>query len=355
MGLAVFLMLLCLVVMGCTDGLRETCDFSKTLVEDCEAVIDSTLTLQNNPTLKNVKLELTCPSHYDPCIEIASQRVEIYDTVITCSPGTKGIGITSSHLSLTSVNFTSCAGAIIGSSSSLFILNSNFQNNNKRAIEVHSSGDGSTTMEITGSSFISNIRGDEGGGQQGGGAVYAYGTDRISIIDTEFFNNSATDWNGVSGGAVYISNCQALTLQDSSFTNNTVAGYTKYIEGGGGGILIRNTQHSELKNVTFIGNSAVSTRDTHRCYGGGVKLQSTQSVISECYFADNTADNGGMLYANSGSSNVNTVMVTKSEARGNAVGDVYCYYSEFYMDAHSYSHIENVDKGSGCIVELLPY
>ena len=336
MNVIFMFMLICLVVHCNTAMPRGTCDFSNNVVQNCEAVIESPLDLISTE-LQNVTLELSCSPGVH-CIVISNvDHVDIYNTNITCHEEAQGIGLGRGSLYLDKVNFDSCAGAITFSSgSNLRILNSNFENNIGRAINVYCA----SSVSIKESSFINNSNG-AGVGNEGGGAVRIVNTTMIDITTSKFIRNTAhfSD-DEVQGGACHIRNTFRLSISHSTFANNTVLGYGK-----GAGVYISNA-FTLLTNVTFVGNSAATGYFSE---GGGVALYDSNCEIVECSFRENKADKGGMLFANG----VNSGIIKSSNAETNIADDVWCHNADFLMDHSSIANIPNIIQSLGCQVCLL--
>jgi uncharacterized repeat protein (TIGR01451 family) len=176
------------------------------------------------------------------------------------------------------------------------------------------------SVDITGTQFISNTAGDDGGGLQAQGMVNITGTQfiansaaddggglfgsvTINVVRTQFMTNTAGDGGGGMLDAGY-----GLQLQiiDSQFISNTAAG-----DGGGGlltdaPVIITNTQF--ISNSTGgLGGGIVASRSAsifgaqftgnRAASGGGLSHISPQPAhIVNTLFGDNAATDGGALY-----------------------------------------------------------
>ena len=116
---------------------------------------------------------------------------------------------------------------------------------------------------------LQNISVTHGSATDGGG-LFNYGT--VTIIHSEFSNNSAT-----RGGGVANSNVSAtLTISHSAFSNNSASS-------DGGGIL--NVGTLTIANSTFSNNSAN--------YGGGMSNSSGTATLLNSTFSGNSATGWG--------------------------------------------------------------
>ena len=211
-----------------------------------------------------------------------------------------------------------CSYGIIGDST----FNENSANENGGAVFWKS--DGGT---INNSNFTSN-------NATLGGAVYVEAAEFITISDSNFTLNTANN-----GGAVYWGeNCCFTTISHSNFNNNSANenGGAVFWKGQNGVILNSNFTLNEatkggavywacscLENGEISGSRFISNNAT---FGGAIFLEhETESIdikITESYFENNTAVDGGAIYWNNGD-NVNIIgsNFTKNTAdsRGGAV------------------------------------
>ncbi|MDR0913355.1 MAG: hypothetical protein LBM96_12280 [Methanobrevibacter sp.] len=109
-------------------------------------------------------------------------------------------------------------------------------------IYEHISSNDIGSLNIYNSSFINNFIDYN---HDYGGVIHAKYTD-LTIVDSNFINNSASD----SGGAIYLDKNSSLTLSNSNFTNNSAknkggAIYTAY-----------ESYNSNIMNSNFNNNSA---------------------------------------------------------------------------------------------------
>ncbi|WP_407412031.1 hypothetical protein [Methanobrevibacter sp.] len=208
------------------------------------------------------------------------------------------------------------------------------------------------------------------GKSQDGSAVLERESNFLTMINCTFINNSANS----DGGAVYssnaylsISNCifdknsateggamrsfgEYLRVVNSHFTNNTISGYVPqggailgwigdainctFIdnsagESGGGGAI---NGLSNIINCTFINNHAFGEMG----HGGAINGYYYNPSISNCYFINNSATNGGAVYILSDSNITNCTFVNNyAESEGGAV------YLKTSIYADEYLYIDN--------------
>ncbi|KJE90294.1 TKL protein kinase [Capsaspora owczarzaki ATCC 30864] len=145
-------------------------------------------------------------------------------------------------------------------------------------------------LTITGSTFRNNT------GKQGG-AIASAGTGTVSISQSTFLANHATDY----GGAIQAQLCNSFTLSYSNFTSNI--GVT-----GAGAIALSNPGPAALDHVSFVANMCLRAG----CTGGAANLGTNAgavAMITNSYFEANLASGyGGAL---SGASKVLTIANTQ--------------------------------------------
>lgn len=137
----------------------------------------------------------------------------------------------------------------------------------------------STALAISASDFNNNESSSPEGAY--GGAMYSQGY--LDITDSNFLNNTTSDW----GGAIF-NDAGALLVENSTFNNNhatnSVYGYGGAIGSDAGSITIR---HSTLQN-----NSSA-------WFAGGVHIYGVESpnsaLIENSTFIGNTAQAGGAV------------------------------------------------------------
>lgn len=132
------------------------------------------------------------------------------------------------------------------------------------------------TLEVLGGSeFIDN---DTIGGNSAGGALHVTVAADVTISDTTFRDNSATQ----GGGSFYTWQTPAVTITDSTFENNASTGNSGGAIAVGGDI--------SISGSTFTGNTAP--------HGGGamVTLDPQSIDISSSTFDGNSAASGGAIY-----------------------------------------------------------
>ena len=378
MAITFLLMLTVLRVNAESDRLGTVCDFSSLVLQDCEAVIEDRTFLSATKEIHNVKMELACSENKD-CLVIPDNHVlKMSNTNITCTSGSRGIGLRGGSLSMNLVTIDSCTEGIYASSAvssplpNLEIINCHFMNNGERAVNI----DKASSVVIDGSNFFRNTFRNVSCGE-GGAAIRISHAESVEISNSEFNGNTAENKElDIYGGAVYIDDSLSLIISNTTFVNNSVVGgegsncfagglllfYTPAIldhvsfisntaTGGyisvAGGLYLDNS-NSKFINCQFIDNTAIGSSTS---LGGGMYLaMSSSEYISSCHFSDNRAMKGGMMYAYG----TQHITLETSTADGNMIDDIYCISSEFYIDEKSAYNITNITQDSGCKIHGIP-
>ncbi len=260
----------------------------------------------------------------------------------------------------TATDIYDSGGAILSIDGDLAITNSTFADNNSKvsggAIVVVRGG-----LSISNSTFTRNLIVRETGGGGNGGAVAIRGGTLLSVADSEFTDNLATEGGAISsfntnstitgctftgnetdgsgGGAIY-SEISDLTITDSDFTSNfamiaggaiefhgyyfdgyelagydvnlTITGSTFTQNEGylrGGAVFLTNATGVTIDNSTFDGNQAASLIGGNSSgYGGAIYfnevVEDVTAIVSinESSFYRNQSDGGSAIYDRAGSS-----------------------------------------------------
>ena len=147
-----------------------------------------------------------------------------------------------------------------------------------------------------------------------GGAIYVgIGSTNCTVFNSTFVGNNVTSLSEGHGGAIewYADTGRIL---NSTFTNNNA--YT------GGAIYVGkdpnkdDAGHINITNSGFIGNNAITL-------GGAIDLVASSVAVNNSYFRENTAENGGAIFAG-GTGDNNYVysavfMYNNATVRGGAV------------------------------------
>ena len=190
-------------------------------------------------------------------------------------------------------------GAILNDvGSNLTIIDSNFTDNsiNNTSGCLGGAITNSGNLNIITSTFTNNTA--TGTVCGGGGAIYNM-IGNLTVLKCSFTNNKATTGttgNDSGGGAVY--NAQGIvTINSSTFNSNTANG-TNGHDNGGGAITNYMSGSLNVTNSTFINNKAVGAN----FYGGAI--YNSYGAISEIHFNEfygNVAFNGSDINCFSGS------------------------------------------------------
>ncbi|MBE9185176.1 DUF4347 domain-containing protein, partial [Microcoleus sp. LEGE 07076] len=180
-----------------------------------------------------------------------------------------------------------------------------------------------STTTVINSKFSENDGSLADNTERGAGAIATKSGGSLTIRDSEFTNNK-----GSYGGAVN-NLLGSMTIENSKFTGNRTekgVGGAVFVDGAseltndaiGGNIIIRNSTFDGnigskeggaaflfgyppdkvvLENSTFINNKAVKDSSGSGGSGGGVRHGNADLTVTNCTFANNTADdNGGGLW-----------------------------------------------------------
>ena len=180
-----------------------------------------------------------------------------------------------------------------------------------------------TTTTVINSKFSNNDGSLANDTERGGGAIATKSGGSLTIRDSEFTNNK-----GSYGGAVN-NLLGSMTVENSKFTGNRTdknVGGAIFVDGAseltndaiGGNIIIRGSTFDGnigtgeggaaflfgyppdkvvLEDSTFINNKAVKNAAGSGGSGGGVRHGNADLTVTNCTFANNTADdNGGGLW-----------------------------------------------------------
>lgn len=143
--------------------------------------------------------------------------------------------------------------------------------------------DSGTTITIgQNTQFLTNNAGDNFHTRSEGGAILVENGATVSISDANFIGNSSMN----QGGAIAEINGGLLNVSGTFFLENQVVD-----NGAGGGAVFMQNTRGTLSNDQFLNNSAF--------FGGAVMLDSASGgiSISHSQFQDNSATDGGALYA----------------------------------------------------------
>ena len=158
-------------------------------------------------------------------------------------------------------------GAIYNNGGQLQVNKSSLTYNDARraggAIETAGIGG----ISVIDSQFGNNSAGQFGPNPGNGGAIHTSGADTVFIVGSTFENNSAFS----QGGALWTQKNATLTAQDTTFRGNIVAGTigNHTLATGGGGIY-NNGGAVNLRKVTLDNNQVMGSSGTNGGSGGGI-------------------------------------------------------------------------------------
>ena len=261
------------------------------------------------------------------------------------------------HLSDGVYNLTSNVNAdnvtIIGSNSDKTVINQNFQFNSKNGCTLSKLTLNAVRVNVDSGTFTADnviFSGKYSGTNVNGGAIYSSGKN-ITLINCNFINNYAQN-----GGSIYIEN-GFLDIYNSLFTNciADTAGGAIYSKGSTikisnsaiksssapfGGAITSLKSTLNFYNLTANSNKAV--------YDGGAVYHLYGDVnITSSQFTDNSANNGGALYAfQSEFFIINKTKMSNNKASNHA-GAVFSIANDpFYTDSIKDKSLNNEFKSN---------
>lgn len=204
------------------------------------------------------------------------------------------------------------------------VENSHFIANNGpdgAAIKMHD-----TVLAIKGSLFEENVASNRGG------AIYATGTQPLTIENTAFTANEA-----VTGAAVYVAGTVQVNVNKATFSGHVVKGM--------GTLVVAGDASAVLNQVTFDKNSS----DSEGTVDSGIAIAVTNNGvvdISEASFDENIADGNGaaIFYDSTANSKVNRAYFGKNKSVNGAA--IYASGSGL-LNVFNTSFFNNIATGSG--------
>ncbi|MDR2831060.1 MAG: hypothetical protein LBB45_08570 [Methanobrevibacter sp.] len=225
-------------------------------------------------------------------------------------------------------NYADNGGGAIYNNGKIEPINNNlFAGNVADSTTSHCGGalldEGNDIIDFNRSTFVYNFA-----KSGGGGAVDSYSSG-IKFHDSNFIFNSAQTY----GGALRSLNAETLDLTNSSFKYNTAGNQ------GGSVYYTGNDFNSSYNN--FTGN--VAEHD-----GGGLYLGSCRnSIFHNNNFTMNVGDNGGAIYHNGGSMNIdnNTFMFNSANGTISNGGAIYTENGVFNTDNNTFDRNNALGDG----------
>ena len=125
-----------------------------------------------------------------------------------------------------------------------------------------------------------------------GGAIYAAANSTVSIVNSEFISNFATDF----GGAVAIDNNNTVSVTNCSFDGNQAT------VGGGAVSIYEGNRNAIIENSIFTSNMAITSfanKNVYDTYGGGAVFfyqYNDYLILRNNTFQENRADYNNLTY-----------------------------------------------------------
>ena len=233
------------------------------------------------------------------------------EATITCSSPGRLMVMDVDHLYINTLRFQQCELNQISSVGQFLLDESIFIGGTDTALILHEANGeisnvrvSNTTTSLQGGAIIcqySNVWISntvfEGNIASFGGAIYTESQSNVTITDCTFFSNSAA-----IGGSLYAQDDSNIIVQSCKFIANVHTGYSI------GGALYLSQSVLKAVNSTFQENQAL--------YGAAIGARQTNVNINDCFFMNNRAQIGGVLYGDGRS----IVTVESSVFDGNAAG-----------------------------------
>lgn len=243
-------------------------------------------------------------------VRAASSTVSISNSTVADNSNSGGVDVGSGELNLSNVTVSSNSGGTFG------------------GVNIR-----------TGQIIDSRITGNYGYDQAGGVQATPFGSDQVTILNSEITNNSSSQKGGGlssrSSGTILIN---GVTIANNiagigggvyayrpsiSIVNSTISGNSATANQGGG-IFQRYSAMVTLGNTTISGNSALS-------YGGGIYVRgSNLNLVNGTLFGNFATNGGGGLGVSAGSTTdlSNTVIASGGDPQN-------CYFADMGFTSSS--------------------
>ncbi|MBQ7154629.1 MAG: hypothetical protein IJR85_03610 [Synergistaceae bacterium] len=176
------------------------------------------------------------------------------------------------------------AGRGTGPGQNITITSSDFINNTSTTNNIGQGGGAlfiSGDASISGSRFTSNTHTNNANIDNGGGAIYLNGS--ITLESTEFTSNRAAGTGGTRGGAIYATGGSTISIKESLFESNQATN-------NGGAIVLSGQCTTTIEDSTFTSNQSTSA------FGGAVYAQGTLTAQNSYFYLNRSAQSGGAIY-----------------------------------------------------------
>ena len=203
-------------------------------------------------------------------------------------------------------------GGAIYNAGNLYVIDSTFENNTADkcggAIFTQSAGIGIIpTLTVSNSIFKNNTA--NGNSKYDGGAVYVQAASSVSIRDSLFEQNKATQYGG---GALEIVNTETATVENTTFIKNTAIGedYKDKSDYGGGAISFIGS-YGDLKETLTVTNSLFIDNSVSECGGGAIYARYSKVNIANSVLINNNDANNVSVYRRT--TDINTAQITAND------------------------------------------
>lgn len=230
-------------------------------------------------------------------------------TFVDCAPQQSAFVITASGtphtVTFEGITFRGCAGALKATGVNLVVRNCSFQDNEatQSGGAIAMSGGGSLT--VLGSEFSNNSATGTVAEPGTGGAIHVDGAASITLTDTVFRNNTAAQ-----GGGAISARALSLTVNGvSEFANNTVPAAPGPVYSGGALLILPGT-HTSITGAMFNNNAAF--QGSAIAFEPGMELARLE--VTNSVFQGNTGNAPALLGT--------SLVVTRTDFIGNIGGAI---------------------------------
>lgn len=350
-------------------------------------------------SVRNTTIEL-CEADYGGAIYATNRPLTLENNVFSGNAADQGGAVYTVYADLTDTGSTYDSNTASDEGGALFLrgdatlINSVFTQNTARfnggAIRCDDNIAGTSTLTVQGGRFESNVASSGDGGAletshsftlqdvefirnsaDDGGAVYAFGDGAqvVVISGSSFEQNSGTH----RAGALFLSHIDGVQIDDSTFSQNgapeggalhlnhaaaSVSGATfseNVVSDSGGAVLTTSADGLWLYDSWFVSNSAGSGEggalrtsvpvtiegglfcDNTASQGGAVYAQAYDFTLEQTLLLDNAADSGGALYFVGGSLALTNNTFAGNEAPEGAVANFYTNDGALLNNVFAYS------------------
>lgn len=271
-----------------------------------------------------IKAAITASQPGDTIRIIESPHIES-NISVSVSVTIEGLGANQTIVQAAAVRRTAGAGIFsVPASKVVTFRDLTLQNGNGSsggAISVGRNING-TTVTVERCNFINN---DASGTYGYGGAIFFGSANAgkggsLTVLDSTFVGNVATNSGSGTGGALQSEDISSCVIRNSTFSSNTAYHGTAWVYGGGVnlGPGANNNGTALVHNCTFVTNAMINTSQPNSRNGGGAINggNAARTLVESCVFAGNVGVNGSAMYSASYSNCVYEGTVNSCTSKG---------------------------------------